>query len=239
MGIVYERKKMIRCLVAILMLVSVSRVSGQREPGVWLFVKNESEGDLNEIVLSKKHSLGDVESGGSSKYQKFEGLHRNGTVKAIAGGKVLLYPGRDIAEDELLADGYYQLTLRVEDGVLKAVCEDVVSYKQMTASNEAVDDREPSKDEILINGAVKKPGFYPADMKQQMTLESVLRLAGGALDGDYLHTPVASLRNVQLRRKVNGKWETHKLDAQTYRKSGKDREFLVRPGDVIEVPYCL
>jgi hypothetical protein len=92
-----------------------------------------------------------------------------------------------------------------------------------------------AKNAIKIKGGVAKPGIYQIDHQGRITIADALRLAGGPVEGDMIRTPIANTKKIYLFRQAAGGYpDWFILDAR--RDKGKDRYFIVHPGDLIEVP---
>lgn len=206
------------------------------EEGVWVRVFNKTGWDLTAVAFEGKHVFGHVRNKDTSKYLKVEDSFRLSSVMAFAGAKRLGYPSKDVPEAEPLAEGYYTCELKLEGDALKVVSLCDTPYPRLTAV--------PVGNEIAVMGAVRKPGIYPIDPQAKLTLATALDLAGGPVDGDWVHTLAAVKNRVRVTRVVQGREETLRsldvrdpADAKAGQEWGKDRGLLILPGDKIEMPY--
>ncbi|MDW8095279.1 MAG: SLBB domain-containing protein, partial [Aquificaceae bacterium] len=80
---------------------------------------------------------------------------------------------------------------------------------------------------VYVTGFVEKPGMYAVDPMD--TLISAIAKAGGVLKS-------GSLRNVEIRRKINNKLERVQVDLYDIFVKGLPTDVQLREGDVIHVP---
>lgn len=85
---------------------------------------------------------------------------------------------------------------------------------------------------VTVLGQVQKPGALELPSEKRLTILQVLGMAGGP-------TRIANLKKVLVKRLVNGRQETTKVDVNGMI-SGSDNElFYVQEDDVITVPESL
>lgn len=85
---------------------------------------------------------------------------------------------------------------------------------------------------VTVLGQVQKPGALELPSEKRLTILQVLGMAGGP-------TRIANLKKVLVKRLVNGRQETTKVDVNGMI-SGSDNElFYVKEDDVITVPESL
>lgn len=221
----------------ILLRCSLSGLLATEEEGVWLRVSNKTGQDLATVELGGKLFFGPVRSKGTSEYLQVKDGFCVSSVMAFAGTKRFEHPSSGTQMSESLPEGYYTCELKLEGDALRvsSVCDTPdLRLKAVPVGNE-----------IAVLGAVRKPGIYPIDPKAKLTLVAALDLAGGPVDGDWVHTLAAVKNKVRVTRAVQGQEETFRSldvrDPADERKPsqewGKDRDFLILPGDKIEVPY--
>ncbi len=85
---------------------------------------------------------------------------------------------------------------------------------------------------VTVLGQVLRPGSIELPAEKQLSILQVLGMAGGP-------TRIASLKRVTVKRNVNGRQETIKLDVQSLIKGGDSQLFYVQEDDVITVPESL
>lgn len=79
---------------------------------------------------------------------------------------------------------------------------------------------------VTVNGQVSEPGVFNLPFGQEVTLQQVIGMAGGATD-------VANLKKVTLRRGATGKSITVNVGAIF---SNKAKDIILQKGDFIFVP---
>ena len=84
--------------------------------------------------------------------------------------------------------------------------------------------------QISVLGAVKKPGKYDMNTEKEITVLEAVAMAGGFSD-------VAAINGTRIIRGENGKERTIRVRVTDITKRGKkDRDVVLKPGDIIIVP---
>jgi protein involved in polysaccharide export with SLBB domain len=81
---------------------------------------------------------------------------------------------------------------------------------------------------FTILGQVQKPGTYPIEGAESVSLLQAIGMAGG-------YTRIANPSKVVLKRREGGKENVYQFNAKQMARSGADSTFLILPGDVITV----
>jgi protein involved in polysaccharide export with SLBB domain len=81
---------------------------------------------------------------------------------------------------------------------------------------------------FTVLGQVQRPGSYPIQGSETISLLDAVGMAGG-------YTRIANPGNVTVKRREGGQETVTRIDARKMAKSGADSTFRVRPGDVITV----
>lgn len=81
---------------------------------------------------------------------------------------------------------------------------------------------------FTILGQVQKPGTYPIEGAESISLLQAIGMAGG-------YTRIANPSRVVLKRREGAKENVYEFNAKKMARSGADSTFLILPGDVITV----
>jgi protein involved in polysaccharide export with SLBB domain len=81
---------------------------------------------------------------------------------------------------------------------------------------------------FTILGQVQKPGTYPIEGGESVSLLQAIGLAGG-------YTRIANPSKVILKRREGGTEKVYEFNAKKMARSGADSSFRIIPGDVITV----
>jgi protein involved in polysaccharide export with SLBB domain len=81
---------------------------------------------------------------------------------------------------------------------------------------------------FTILGQVLKPGSYPIEGSESISLLDAIGLAGG-------YTRIANPSKVTVKRRENGQETIIRVDAKKMARSSSEASFLIQPGDVITV----
>lgn len=85
---------------------------------------------------------------------------------------------------------------------------------------------------VTVLGQVMRPGSHDLPAEKQLSILQVLGMAGGP-------TRIANLKKVTVKRNINGRPETIRVDVQKMVSGDSSQVFLVREDDVITVPESL
>ena len=85
---------------------------------------------------------------------------------------------------------------------------------------------------ITVLGQVMRPGSHDLPAEKQLSILQVLGMAGGP-------TRIANLKKVTVKRTINGRPETIRVDVQSMVSGDSTQVFVVREDDVITVPESL
>ena len=81
---------------------------------------------------------------------------------------------------------------------------------------------------FTILGQVQRPGTYPIEGGESVSLLQAIGMAGG-------YTRIANLSKVILKRREGGAENVYQFNAKKMARSGADSSFRIIPGDVITV----
>lgn len=85
---------------------------------------------------------------------------------------------------------------------------------------------------VTVLGQVMRPGSHDLPAEKQLSILQVLGMAGGP-------TRIANLKKVTVKRNINGRPETVRVDVQSMVSGDSSQVFVVREDDVITVPESL
>lgn len=85
---------------------------------------------------------------------------------------------------------------------------------------------------VTVLGQVMRPGSHDLPAEKQLSILQVLGMAGGP-------TRIANLKKVTVKRNINGRPETIRVDVQSMVSGDSTQVFVVREDDVITVPESL
>ena len=85
---------------------------------------------------------------------------------------------------------------------------------------------------VTVLGQVMRPGSHDLPAEKQLSILQVLGMAGGP-------TRIANLKKVTVKRNINGRPETVRVDVQSMVSGDSTQVFVVREDDVITVPESL
>lgn len=85
---------------------------------------------------------------------------------------------------------------------------------------------------VTVLGQVMRPGSHDLPAEKQLSILQVLGMAGGP-------TRIANLKKVTVKRNINGRPETVRVDVQSMVSGDSTQVFIVREDDVITVPESL
>lgn len=85
---------------------------------------------------------------------------------------------------------------------------------------------------VTVLGQVMRPGSHDLPAEKQLSILQVLGMAGGP-------TRIANLKKVTVKRNINGRPETIRVDVQGMVNGSSSQVFVVREDDVITVPESL
>ena len=85
---------------------------------------------------------------------------------------------------------------------------------------------------VTVLGQVMRPGSHDLPAEKQLSILQVLGMAGGP-------TRIANLKKVTVKRNINGRPETIRVDVQSMVSGDSSQVFVVREDDVITVPESL
>jgi protein involved in polysaccharide export with SLBB domain len=81
---------------------------------------------------------------------------------------------------------------------------------------------------FTILGQVQRPGSYPIEGSQSISLLDAIGLAGG-------YTRIANPGNVTVKRREGAEERVYRFNAKKMARSDSDSTFVIKPGDVITV----
>jgi polysaccharide export outer membrane protein len=85
---------------------------------------------------------------------------------------------------------------------------------------------------VTVLGQVMRPGSHDLPAEKQLSILQVLGMAGGP-------TRIANLKKVTVKRTINGRPETIRVDVQGMVSGDSTQVFQVREDDVITIPESL